>query len=80
VGLVDPAGHAYPALQFPLHAAVDCAVVPPYRPAAHAVHVPDPPRLYCPAGHGAAVALVDPATHTYPAAHGLHDADPAALH
>ena len=49
--------------------------VAPYSPAAHRVHVPDPTPLYLPAGHIAAVALVDPALHTYPALHDpLHDA------
>ncbi len=38
VALVDPAGHAYPAVQFPLHADVFIVGVAPYRPAAHAVH------------------------------------------
>jgi hypothetical protein len=36
VAFVDPATHAYPALQFPLHAADDRPGAPPYRPAAHA--------------------------------------------
>ncbi len=31
------------------------------------MHVPAPAKLYRPAGHTAAVALVDPATHAYPA-------------
>ncbi len=38
VPLVDPAGHAYPAVQSPLHADVFIAGVAPYSPAAHAVH------------------------------------------
>ena len=37
VGLVEPAGHAYPALQLPVHAAADVKpAVKLYRPAAHA--------------------------------------------
>ena len=43
-------------------------------PSGHALHAAAPPVLYCPAAHGTAVALVDPAGHAYPAAHGpLHD-------
>ncbi len=87
VELVDPAMHAYPAVQSPLHAAAVSPVVAPKDPAAqgpeqvaipkatadpnlpagHAMHDPDPARLYCPAGHTAAVAVVEPATHAYPA-------------
>lgn len=36
-------------------------------PAGQALHTQAPAREYCPAGHTAAVALMDPATHTYPA-------------
>ena len=40
VSLVDPAGHAYPALHGPAHDDVVAAVVLPYRPASHApLHV-----------------------------------------
>ena len=38
VASVDPAGHEYPAVQFPLHADVFIAGVAPYCPAAHGVH------------------------------------------
>ena len=67
VELVDPAGHTYPALQLPEHAATDMADVDPYRPGAQFVHTPAPATLYRPAGHIAAVAFVDPAAHAYPA-------------
>lgn len=40
----------------------------PYRPAAHVTHASVPPKLYCPAGHGLWVAVVDPAGHMYPGA------------
>lgn len=42
VGLVDPAAHAYPALQPPVHPLVVRPCTAPYSPAAHSVHVPDP--------------------------------------
>jgi hypothetical protein len=35
VGIVDPATHAYPALQLPLHPALDSPPTKPYRPAGH---------------------------------------------
>jgi hypothetical protein len=56
-------------LQVPVHAswAVVRPGVVPKRPAGHPVHAGAPPRLNCPAGHRAAVADVDPATHAYPA-------------
>ena len=66
--LVDPAGHAYPALQLPEHPADAIAAVLPYSPAVQLVQLPAPVRLYWPARHVTAVALVDPAGHAYPAA------------
>jgi hypothetical protein len=60
-------GHAYPAVQFPLHAAVGMALALPYRPASQSVHTADPPKLYFPAGHWLCVADVDPVAHAYPA-------------
>jgi hypothetical protein len=69
VALVDPAGHAYPALQVPLHRAVlnPTAVTLNQVPAGQSVHDPAPARLYWPAGQINAVALVDSAAHAYPA-------------
>jgi hypothetical protein len=67
VALVDPATQKYPAVQLPLHAALDISFTPPYVPAGHALHEPAPPTLYCPAAHIAAVPLVDPAGQAYPA-------------
>jgi hypothetical protein len=67
VAVDDPAAHAYPAAQFPVHVATAIAVVPPKRPAGHREHDPSPTRLYRPVGHVNAVALVDPAAHAYPA-------------
>ncbi len=69
VALVDPAGHACPALQGPLHPAVlkPTAVTLNQVPAGQSLHDPAPARLYCLVGHTDAVALVDPAAHAYPA-------------
>jgi hypothetical protein len=56
-----------PAAHAAVHAA-DVSPVPfPNRPAGHSTHSPAPDRLYRPTPHIAAVALVDPATHAYPA-------------
>ncbi len=72
---VEPAGHAYPAVQLPLHATVAMAAEAPKSPAGHGEHAPAPARLYRPAAQIAAVALVDPAGHAYPSEHGpLHAA------
>ena len=46
VPLVDPGTQAYPAVQFPLHAADGRPAVAPYRPALQSVHTPAPPALY----------------------------------
>ena len=67
VAFVDPATQAYPALQFPLHVGNDCPGVSPNTPAGQSAHCPAPDRLYRPTPHMVAVALVDPATHAYPA-------------
>ncbi len=67
VALVDPTMHAYPAVQLSVQEATGMAGVAPYRPAAQEMHTPAPDRLYLPAGHVAAVALVDPAIHANPA-------------
>jgi hypothetical protein len=73
VPLVDPAGHAYPAVQPPEQPAVARPDDDPYRPAAHRLHELAPPTLNCPATHMAAVGLTDPAAHAYPAEHApLH--------
>ncbi len=64
---VDPAGHAYPAVQFPLHADVFIAAVAPNCPTAQAVHVDAPALLNCPAAQVDTVAFVDLAGHVYPA-------------
>jgi hypothetical protein len=63
VKLVDPSAHAYPAAQSPLHVAVVSPATDPYLPPGHAVHDPAPPTLYVPAGHMAAVGVVDPTAH-----------------
>lgn len=51
VALVDPKGHAYPALQAPEHAAVPRPLLLPNRPGAHAVQDAAPARLYVPGVH-----------------------------
>ena len=68
VGRKEPGAHAYPALQLPVQRALVMPDTAPYRPAAQLLQTPAPPKLYCPAGHTIAVALVDPATQKYPAA------------
>jgi hypothetical protein len=73
--LVDPTGHAYPALHGPLHVDTFILAVSPYRPARQLEHDAAPDRLYVPMGHAATVSLVDPAGHVYPAAQGLVHAD-----
>ena len=67
VSLVEPAGHAYPALQMPLHVAVAQAEWLPYRPAVQFKHCAAAFDEYVPGGHATAVALVEPAGHAYPA-------------
>jgi hypothetical protein len=58
--LVDPAGHAYPALQAAVHVLVR-AVSLLHVPAEQLMHAAAPSLLYRPAGHATAVAFVDPA-------------------
>jgi hypothetical protein len=70
VALTDPAGHAYPALQFPLQPAVVRPGPLPNRPAGHPLHTPAAPTEYCPGLHTTAVATTDPDGHAYPAGHG----------
>jgi hypothetical protein len=73
VAFVDPAAHAYPALQGPLHAGLDRPLAAPYRPGLQLLQVPTPPTLYWPGPQMVAVALVDPGAQAYPALHGpLH--------
>ena len=56
-----------PGLHKPLQLAVGRPVVDPNCPMVQLVHVPAPVKLNLPTGQTAAVALVDPATHAYPA-------------
>ena len=61
VALVEPAGQAYPAAHTPLQLLLDRPVAAPKTPAGHNVHIVAPrASLYCPMGHGIAVAFVDP--------------------
>ena len=48
-----------PAGQRPEQAGVPTAPVDPYRPMGHGMQTHAPVRLYCPAGHMDAVAVVD---------------------
>ncbi len=74
--LVEPAGHANPGAQLPLQAADVRPAIDPNEPPGHCAQVPAPPTLNVPGGHIMAVALVDPATHAYPAAQlPLHAAE-----
>jgi hypothetical protein len=67
VAFLDPAGHAYPAMQLPLQAAVLAPEATPNLPAGHSLHDHAPATLYCPAVHMDAVAFLDPEGHAYPA-------------
>ncbi len=71
MALVDPDGHAYPAVQRPLQSAVPSPVDAGLNhvPAGHAEHDPEPATLNRPAGQIDTVELVDPAGHAYPAVH-----------
>ncbi len=75
VALTDAGGHAYPAVQGPLHAADGRPAVDPYTPAGQSVHDPAPANEYRPAGQMDAVELTDPATHAYPALHAPSQLD-----
>jgi hypothetical protein len=70
VALVDPGGHAYPAVQGPEHELLVSALALPNTPPGHGVHNDAPPRLYVPTGQATAEALVDPGGHAYPAVQG----------
>jgi hypothetical protein len=64
LALVSPVALPYrPAAHCPLHVATLRPAVAPYVPGGQSVHDADPGREYLPAGHRAAVADVDPATH-----------------
>jgi hypothetical protein len=52
-----------------VHDAVVRPVVSPYSPGLHMLHDAAPDRLYVPSGHIAAVALMEPTAHAYPAEH-----------
>ena len=60
VALVDPAGHAYPALHAPSHSDHDDPALPPYSPAGQFVQDPAEACEYVPAAHSTAVAFVEP--------------------
>ena len=70
VPLVEPAGHAYPAVQVPVQFGDGIAVVLPNLPAGHGVQLCTPTALYVPIGHGDPVPLMEPAGQKYPATHG----------
>jgi hypothetical protein len=65
---IIPVAEPYePASHGPVHVAVGRPVVDPYTPAGHGVQTLAPPVLYFPAAHAVAMAVVDPAAHSYPA-------------
>jgi hypothetical protein len=72
VGLEEPRGHAYPAVQVPLHVEVPRPTTDASNqvPPGHTVHIAEPGRLYWPTGHTNSVALTDPEGHANPAVHG----------
>ncbi len=59
----EPGGHAYPALQLPLHAAEVARMLAPYRPPGQELHATAPATLYVPVGQDVAVPLDEPAGH-----------------
>jgi hypothetical protein len=67
VALVDPTGHAYPAVQLPLHKEEFNPTTEGLNqlPPGHTVHTAAADKLYWPAGHR--VALMVPAGQAYPA-------------
>ena len=67
VAVVEPAAHAYPAVQLPVQAGVDNPAVLPYKPTAQLVHAPAPLTLNLPTGHMNAVPFVEPLAQAYPA-------------
>ena len=69
VALVDPAAHAYPAWQDPVHCELDVLLFEPNLPAGQSVQDPPPLKLYVPAKHFAVGTRV-PAGQLYPAVHG----------
>lgn len=69
VALVEAAGHAYPAEQFPVQDALVRPLVSPYTPPGQAVQALAPLSEYRPAPHRKVVAFVDPAGQAYPAIH-----------
>jgi hypothetical protein len=70
VALVDPAGHAYPALQLPLHAALVKPRAAPKVPPGHGVaEAAAPVGQYEPAGQASthvSLAVALPPAHVYP--------------
>jgi hypothetical protein len=70
VGVVDPAGHTYPAVQFPLQVELDKPEVLPKLPEGHALQLLAPVRLKVPGGHADTVEFVLPGGQAYPAVQG----------
>ncbi len=67
-GDTEPATHAYPGVQAPVHDGEVKPGVEPNSPAAQSVQAPAAPREYVPTGQMAGVADTDPDTQKYPAA------------
>ncbi len=78
VALVDPAGHAYPAKQGPVHAEVPRPCVPPNCPAGQLTHTEAPTREYVPTAQAVQLGRVADAVNR-PAGHWEHVPAPEAL-
>jgi hypothetical protein len=59
-----------PGSHMPLHESFVKAGSLPNRPSGQSMQYPEPWELNKPVGHRTAVAVIEPAEHTYPAAHG----------
>ncbi len=66
LALVDPAGHAYPAVQALVHTLARATELL-HVPAAQLAHAPAPERLYVPAGQMTTRSALEPSGHAYPA-------------
>ena len=64
---VDPLGHAYPAVQAPVQAALAWPLVAPNWPLLHGVHMLAAPTLKVPGGQRTCVGLIEPGGQLYPA-------------
>jgi hypothetical protein len=77
---VEPDDENRPGEHRPLHVDTVMAVPAPNEPAAQALHVTSPARLYVPTPHtlDGGADVTEPGGHAYPAAHSDVQADPSA--